>query len=205
MSIHIQGCDAGFIAWKYVLMLLICIIHSMFTFSLSASTGCTSKYTRRFAEARSYFAAWQVASYLRCHQSDSLLWQTSGYPYHTHRHFTIFPEHFLFTPQAALHVKLKWHKLTVSHYEDHMMRSEAESKRRARYLFIVSLRSTVKLHKCHLLNLSLGNVCFVYRVSGKSDYKQAQIKSHRRKSKFNRRLIEHNAARPLPHCSVADW
>lgn len=177
----------------------------MFTFSLSTSTGCISKDTRRFAEARLHFAAWQIASYLRCHQSDSLLRQTSSFPYHTHRRFTIFPERFLFTPQAALSVKLEWHKLTVSHYEGHMTRSEAESKRRARYLFVGSLRSTVKLNKRHLLNLSSGNVCFVYRVNRKSDYKQAQIKSHRRKSKFNRRLIEHNAARPLPHCSVADW
>lgn len=152
-----------------------------------------------------YFAAWQVASYLDCHQSDSLLRQTSSFPYHTHWRFTISSKHFLFTPQAALHVKLKWHKLTVSHYEDHMTRSEAESKRRVRYLFVVSLRSTVKLNKCHLLNLSLGNVCFVYRVNRKSDDKQAQIKSHRRKSKFNRRLIEHNAARLLPRCSVPDW
>lgn len=175
-------------------MLLRCIIHNMFTFSLSTSTGCTSKYTRRFAEARLCFAAWQVASYLRCHPSDSLLRQTSSFSYRTHRRFTIFPERFLFTPQAALHVKLKWHKPTVSHYKDHMTRSEAESKRRARYLFVVSLRSTVKLNKCQLLNLSLGNVCFVYRVNRKSDYKQAQIKFHRRKSRFNRRLIERNVA-----------
>lgn len=176
-------------------MLSICITHSMFTFSLSTSV-CWGSFV--FCSLAGCFISGLSSVGLT-------VTMTSSFPYHTHWRFTILPKRFLFTPQAALHVKLKSHKLTVSHYEDHMMRSAAESKRRACYLFIVSLRSTVKLNKCHLLNLSLGNVCFVYCVNRKSDYKQAQIKSHRRKSKFNRRLIEHNAARLLPHCSVPDW
>lgn len=105
-------------------------------------------------------------------------------------HCTIFSEHFgviELLGNSAHKRGTYWHRNgSACHYVDHMTGSEAESKQRAWYLFTVSLRSAVKLNNCHLLNLSMGNVCSLslsfFAVLHETVYKQVQIKSHWRKA-----------------------
>lgn len=80
-----------------------------------------------------------------------------------------------------------------------MTGSEVASKQRAWYLFTVSLRSSVKLNNCHLINLSMGNVCSLFfAVLHETDDKPVQIKSHWRRSKLNRWLTKITALVSCP-------